>query len=348
MTLLTWVGIAFCISQYAMFSGLNLAFFSVSRLRLEIEAAKGNRQAKRILSLREDSNFLLSTILWGNVGVNVLLVLLSNSVLTGFMAFLFSTLLITFGGEIMPQAYCSRHALRMASLLSPVLRFYQYLLFPVAKLTALILDKWLGAEAIEYFKEKDLRELIKIHAGSEKSNINRVEGRGALNFLAIDDLPVTAEGEVIDPESIVTLEFEGDRPVFPAVSPSSADEFLKQIHLSEKKWVILVDSEGEPRMALNSDSFLRSALFNTEPFNPYAHCHHPIIVKSGKTRLGEIIPRLKVHPLRSGDDVVDEDLIVYWGDEKRIITGADILGRLLRGIVQNRDVHFEKLVHRED
>ncbi|HEC62765.1 MAG TPA: DUF21 domain-containing protein [bacterium] len=345
MTLLTWLGIAFCISQYAMFSGLNLAFFSVSRLRLEIEAAKDNRQAKRILSLREDSNFLLSTILWGNVGVNVLLVMLSNSVLTGLTAFLFSTLLITFGGEIMPQAYFSRHALRMASLLSPVIRFYQFILFPVAKLTALILDKWLGAEAIEYFKEKDFRELIKIHAGSEESNINRMEGRGALNFLAIDDLPVTAEGEVIDPESIVTLEFEGDRPVFPAVSPSSADEFLKQIHLSEKKWVIIVDSEGEPRIALNSDSFLRSTLFNTEPFNPYVHCHHPIIVKSGKTRLGEIITRLKVHPLRTGDD---EDLILYWDDEKRIITGADILGRLLRGIVQNRDVYFERLVPRED
>ncbi len=54
MTLLTWVGIAFCVSQYAMFSGVNLTFFSVSRLRLEIEATKNNRQEKRILPLRED------------------------------------------------------------------------------------------------------------------------------------------------------------------------------------------------------------------------------------------------------------------------------------------------------
>ena len=137
MTLLIWIGIGLCISQSAMFSGLNLAFFSVSRLRLEVEAAKNNRHASRVLALREDSNFLLTTILWGNVAVNVLLALLSGSVLTGVMAFLFSTVLITFVGEIMPQAYFSRHALSMASLLSPLLRFYQILLFPVAKSTAL-------------------------------------------------------------------------------------------------------------------------------------------------------------------------------------------------------------------
>ena len=34
---LTWAGILFCLSQSAMFSGLNLAFFTMSRLRLEVE-----------------------------------------------------------------------------------------------------------------------------------------------------------------------------------------------------------------------------------------------------------------------------------------------------------------------
>ena len=117
-----WVAIALCISQSAMFSGLNLAYFSVSRLRLESEAATGNPQAKAVLQLRRDSNLLLATILWGNVGINVLLTLLSNSVLAGVSAFLFSTGLITFLGEIVPQAYCSRRALAVASALSPVMR----------------------------------------------------------------------------------------------------------------------------------------------------------------------------------------------------------------------------------
>jgi hypothetical protein len=33
------------------------------------------------------------------------------------------------------------------------------------------------------------------------------------------------------------------------------------------------------------------------------------------------------------DDVIDNDLILVWGSQRRIITGSDLLGRLLRGIV---------------
>ena len=86
-----------------MFSGLNLAFFSISRLRLEAEAEQGKAGARRILDLRRDANFLLCTILWGNVSVNVLLALLSESILAGLGGFIFSTAGITFVGEILPQ-----------------------------------------------------------------------------------------------------------------------------------------------------------------------------------------------------------------------------------------------------
>ncbi len=80
-----------------------------------MEAANKNKTAIKVLSLREDSIFLLATILWGNVGINVLLTLLSNSVMAGISAFLFSTVVITFLGEIIPQTYFSKNALKMAS-----------------------------------------------------------------------------------------------------------------------------------------------------------------------------------------------------------------------------------------
>ncbi|MDH3862020.1 MAG: DUF21 domain-containing protein, partial [Gammaproteobacteria bacterium] len=198
---LIWIGIVICICHSAMFSGLNLAFFSLSRLRLEAEASTGSERAATILVLRRDSNFLLTTILWGNVGINVLLTLLSNSVMLGVFAFLFSTIVITFLGEIIPQAYFSRHAMRMASLLSPVMRFYQFVLYPVAKPSALMLDKLLGKEAVEYLKERQLKGVIEQHIDSEHAEIDFIEGRGALNFLDIDDVPIADEGETIDPLS---------------------------------------------------------------------------------------------------------------------------------------------------
>ena len=45
------------------------------------------------------------------------------------------------------------------------------------------------------------------------------------------------------------------------------------------------------------------------------------------------------------DDVVDDDLILVRGDQKRIITGSDLLGRLLRGIVM-RDAERNEIIRR--
>jgi CBS domain containing-hemolysin-like protein len=56
MEIAIWAGILLCLSQSAMFSGLNLAVFSLSRLRLEVEAADGNAAAQRVLELRSDPN----------------------------------------------------------------------------------------------------------------------------------------------------------------------------------------------------------------------------------------------------------------------------------------------------
>jgi hypothetical protein len=344
MNLLAWVGIAFCISQSAMFSGLNLAFFSISKLRFEIESKKNNKDAIKIAKLREDSNFLLTTILWGNVGINVLLTLLSNSVMTGIIAFIFSTVLITFLGEIIPQAYFSRHAMQTASLLSPILRFYQFLLYPVAKPTALFLDQWLGAEAVSLFREKDLRELLKLHMAAPGTEIEIVEGKGALNFLDIDDLSIVEEGEPIDLKSIIELPFKNNKPIFPSTKRSLEDPFLQKIQVSGKKWIILTDATGEPHFALDSDAFLRAVFFEEAEFNPLKSCHKPIIFRESTTSLGEAISRLKVFSERLGDDVVDEDIILFWGDKQRkVITGSDVLGRLLRGISQQEEIAYRKI-----
>ena len=145
---LTWGGIVLCLIQSAMFSGSNLAFFHWEEYgwRPEVEKGNGAEGCCGVLRLRKDSNLLLCTILWGNVSVNVLLALLSDSVMAGVYGFVFSTVGITFFGEIIPQAYFSRHALKVGALLTPVIQLYQVLLYPVAKPCALILDGWIGPE----------------------------------------------------------------------------------------------------------------------------------------------------------------------------------------------------------
>lgn len=319
-----------------MFSGMNLALFSISRLRLEVEASTGNKNAEKLLRLREDSNFILTTVLWGNVGINVLLTLLSNSVLTGVSAFLFSTMVITFAGEILPQAYFSRNALKMVSLLAPVLKLYQFLLYPFAKSSAKFLDWWLGKEDIQYFREHNMREIIKKHIEADDAEIDRIEGLGALNFLAIDDLTISEEGETLDPMSILELHFEEGKPVFPTYKQMPEDPFLRQIEKSGKKWVVLTNKSHQPVLVLDADSFLRHALFKSPQPDPAWYCHKPILIKDASTPLGNILHQLKVEGTGPHDDVIDQDIVLLWGTSKRILTGADILGRLMRGISESK------------
>ncbi|MBU0982402.1 MAG: DUF21 domain-containing protein [candidate division Zixibacteria bacterium] len=333
MAIWTWIGIGVCIIHSAVFSGLNLALFGLTRLRLEVEAESGNIHAINILRLRQDSHFLLTTILWGNVAFNTLLALLSNSVLAGVAAFCFSTLFITFFGEILPQAYFSKNALRMGSLLTPVIRFYQVVLYPLARPTGMLLDRWLGEDGIKYWREHQLREVIQKHIEADEADVDRLEGLGALNFLALDDLPVSHEGEMLSADSLVTLPTQNGRPVFPELTRSVDDPFLQRVQKSGEKWVVVIDEQERPHMVIDADGFLRAALFGTDDFDPSLFCHRPIIVTDENVAIGDILSKLRVEPESSEDDVIDRDIILLWTRSRRIITGADILGRLLRGIV---------------
>jgi hypothetical protein len=252
------------------------------------------------------------------------------------LAFAFSTIFITFFGEILPQAYFSKHALKMGSALTPLIRFYQILLYPVAKPTALLLDHWLGQQGIRYFREHHLQEIIRKHVEAEEADIDRLEGLGALNFLSLDDIPVSHEGELLDPESVISLPTKRGLPVFPDASQNAYNLFLKAVHRSGHKWVVIVDYDDEPKMVLDADGFLRAAKFDQSECNVMRYCHRPIVIKKEDAILDEVLLRMYVKPESPEDDVIDNDIILFWSSERRIITGADILGRLLRGIVARR------------
>ena len=172
---LIWIGIALCITQSAIFSGLNLAIFSVSKLRLEVEVAGGNRDASVLLDLRKDLNLTLATVLWGNVTINVLLTLLSDFVLAGV------------GASSSPRS-SSRYSARLFR--KPISRempsewrrcsrrccvFTRWELFPMAKPTAIVLNWWLGPEGIAFLRERDFRALITRHAGAAGADVGQLE-----------------------------------------------------------------------------------------------------------------------------------------------------------------------------
>ena len=231
MEILKYIGIVLALIHAAMFSGVNLGLFGVSRLRLEVLADIKDENAMRILSLRKDAHFLLSTILWGNVSANVIVALLADSFLTGVYAFFFSTFVITLFGEMFPQAYFAKHALRASIILVPFVKFYQIIFYPLAKPTALLLDRWIGREGVIYFKEIELIAMLKRYANTKIHDVERLESLGAVNFLKLDDVKIEEEGEIINPSSILSLPLNDQgKPIFPDHSHQANDPFLLKIN----------------------------------------------------------------------------------------------------------------------
>jgi hypothetical protein len=223
----------------------------------------------------------------------------------------------------------------MTALLAPLLNFYRIALYPVAKPTALFLDWWLGHEGVRLLGEDDFKALITHHMQAKGGEVGMLEGIGATNFLELDDVRVCDEGEALDPKSVIRLDIVEGRPVLPRFTCSPDDSFLRQINTSEQKWIIIINSSDQPVFVLDADHFLRDAMFGETCPAPERYWHRPIIVTDPNTRLDSVLGRMKVTPERPGDDVIDDDLILVWTETtRRVITGSDLLGRLLRGIVK--------------
>lgn len=330
-----WLGIAFCLTQSAMFSGLNLALFSLGRMRLEAEAEKGSKAAKTVLRLRRDSNLLLCTILWGNVSANVLLALLSGNLFAGVWGFIFSTFGITFFGEIIPQAYFSRHALKVGARLAPVMRVYEVLLFVVAKPSSMVLDAWIGPEGPSFYRERDIELILEKHIDEDDSEISANEGRGALNFLALDDRKLSEEGSVIKESTILRLPARMDLPEFSDLSTDEGKVFLAGLKESPSKWRVITDDHGTPLIVLDTPEFLARYMAYDGDVDIYRFCHRPILVTDEESTVDEVLGLFVVEADDRNDHVVDQDVVLYWTEkQKRIITGADIFGHLLRGIAK--------------
>ena len=335
---LVWVGIVACLSQSAMFSGSNLAYFSLGHMRLEAEVEKGNKAAARVLGLRKDSNLLLCTILWGNVSVNVLLALLSDSIFAGVGGFVFSTVGITFVGEILPQAYFSRHALRVGARLSPLIRFYQVLLYPVAKPCALILDGWIGPEGPAFYRERDIEIILEKHIDEQSSEISANEGRGALNFLDLDDRVIAREGSEIAAGTVYQFPENLDLPILPQAGSEEGRELVESFKGHPDHWAVIVGERGVPQLVVNTTNYLSDLFANGGDSDIYRHCHRPVVVADDQTTLDDVLGEFVVEASDKNDHLVDRDVVLYWTeDAKRIVTGADIFGRLLKGIARRED-----------
>lgn len=152
-----------------LFSGLNLGLMALDPTELKVVANCGNSKeqnyAKKILPVRCHGNYLLCTLLLGNVLVNSSLTILLDSLAgSGIIAVVASTAGIVVFGEIVPQSVCSRHGLAIGSRTLWLTKLFMLLTFPISYPISKLLDFILGEELGTIYNRKQLLEMIKVTA----------------------------------------------------------------------------------------------------------------------------------------------------------------------------------------
>jgi len=177
------VEVVFFILLSAVCSGLNIGLMSLETADLRRKAKIGNPDARKVLPLRTNSHLTLAAILLSNVAAVSATSLTLENFTGGLIAGVLSTLLIVIFGEIMPQAFFAKRALKFTATLSPLLRLMIIITYPISKPLQLLLDRLFGQETTALQSRHELGIMITEHLGDNNSELDEDEVeiiRGAL------------------------------------------------------------------------------------------------------------------------------------------------------------------------
>ncbi|XP_029693757.1 metal transporter CNNM4 isoform X1 [Takifugu rubripes] len=179
-----------------MFSGLNLGLMALDPMELRIVQSCGTdkekKYARKIEPIRSKGNYLLCSLLLGNVLVNTTLtILLDDLIGSGLGAVVASTIGIVIFGEIVPQALCSRHGLAVGANTILVTKLFMLLTFPLSFPVSKLLDFLLGQEIGTVYNREKLVGMLKVtepYNDLDKEELNMIQGALELRTKTVEDV----------------------------------------------------------------------------------------------------------------------------------------------------------------
>ncbi|XP_033880790.3 metal transporter CNNM2-like isoform X1 [Acipenser ruthenus] len=189
-----FIGLLLCLS--GMFSGLNLGLMALDPMELRIVQNCGTEKektyAKKIEPVRSQGNYLLCSLLLGNVLVNTTLTILLDDIAgSGLIAVVVSTIGIVIFGEIVPQAICSRHGLAVGANTIFLTKFFMLLTFPASYPVSRLLDCVLGQEIGTVYNREKLLEMLRVtdpYNDLVKEELNIIQGALELRTKTVEDV----------------------------------------------------------------------------------------------------------------------------------------------------------------
>ncbi|XP_041117230.1 metal transporter CNNM2-like isoform X3 [Polyodon spathula] len=189
-----FIGLLLCLS--GMFSGLNLGLMALDPMELRIVQNCGTEKektyAKNIEPVRSQGNYLLCSLLLGNVLVNTTLTILLDDIAgSGLIAVVVSTIGIVIFGEIVPQAICSRHGLAVGANTIFLTKFFMLLTFPASYPVSRLLDCVLGQEIVTVYNREKFLEMLRVtdpYNDLVKEELNIIQGALELRTKTVEDV----------------------------------------------------------------------------------------------------------------------------------------------------------------
>ena len=178
-----YMNVGICVTLVTLagiFAGLTLGLLSYDPNTLQVIIEGGEpdkaRYAKAVLPLVMRHHLLLVTLLLCNAGVNETLPLFLDDLLPSpIYAIIVSVTAVLMFGEVIPQAICSKHGLRIGAFFAPLVWLLMLLTLPVSYPLAKLLDLVLGSDHSAFFRRAELGALVKMHGAEGPSSGHNTE-----------------------------------------------------------------------------------------------------------------------------------------------------------------------------
>ncbi|CAJ1964084.1 unnamed protein product [Cylindrotheca closterium] len=218
------LGALACVTVAALAAGLTMGLLSVDPLLLLIRMRAGSpeekKQAATLLPIVKQHHLLLVTLLLLNSIANEALPLFLEVLVSPLVAVCLSVTLVLFGGEIIPSAiFTGPNKIKLASKMTPLVRFVMFLLWPIAYPIAKILDHLLHHdEDGNAFNRGELSALIRIQheerlATKQQRKEELAKGRKSLRLDPTFSLSSRQRNSYFESESsAIMLTPEGGAP----------------------------------------------------------------------------------------------------------------------------------------
>lgn len=190
----------------AFFSATETAYTSANRARLKITAEDGKKTARKALTLLDNYDRFISTILIGNNIVNILATtlftllfgtLIANEGVAATVSTVVSTVLILVFGEITPKTIAKEYPEKFACLVSYVIWAFVVILTPLTLLFKgwkLLLSKIFRFKAEDVITEEEL--LTYVEEANEDGTLDKDETKLISSAIEFNDCEV---GDILVP-----------------------------------------------------------------------------------------------------------------------------------------------------